>query len=441
MKHADVIISGGTLLTMAGSGTPLENGGIAIEGDTIAAVGPKEEIEHAYSARQRIEAAGCVIMPGLVNGHTHSAMTCFRGMADDLRLEEWLNNYIFPAEAKNVSRELVFWGTLLACAEMIRSGTTTFCDMYIFADEVARAARSAGMRCLVGEVLFDFPSANCKTPGEGLECSRMLVEKWRGDPLVDIVIEPHSLYTCSPDLITAAGSLAETTGSRFGVHYLETGSERDLLLQKFPEGPTVYLKEHGLLNGRFIGFHGVHMDRRDIALFAECGAGMIHNPESNMKLASGVAPVPDMLRSGMKVGIGTDGCASNNNLDLFQEMDMTAKLHKAHRLDPTVMDARTVTRLATCTGAEALGMDDRIGTLSPGKKADIVLLDFNKPHLIPLYNEYSHLVYSAKGSDVETVLINGRIVMHNRRLLTIDENEVMARVGRIALKIRESLHL
>ncbi len=441
MKHADVIISGGTLLTMAGSGPPVRDGCIAVEGDTIAAVGARDEVEHAYSARQKIEAEGCVIMPGLVNGHTHSAMTCFRGMADDLRLEDWLNNYIFPAEAKNVSRELVFWGTLLACAEMIRSGTTTFCDMYIFADEVARASQSAGMRCLVGEVLFDFPSPNCKTPREGLEYSGTLVEKWRGDPLIDIIIEPHSLYTCSPDLISSAGELAGKTGSRFGIHYLETASERKVLFQKFPEGPTVYLKEHGLLNSRFIGFHGVHMDDRDIGLFAGCKAGLIHNPESNMKLASGVAPVPDMLSAGMKVGIGTDGCASNNNLDLFQEMDMTAKLHKAHRLDPTVMDARTVTRLATCTGAEALGIDDRIGTLSPGKKADIAILDFNKPHLIPLYNEYSHLVYAAKGSDVETVLINGKVVMQNRRLLTIDENEVMERVRRIALKIRESLHL
>ena len=439
MKNADVIISGGTILTMLDP--PMEKASLVVTGDTITAVGPASVIDRAYSSPKRIDADGCVVMPGLVNGHTHSPMTCFRGMADDLHLEDWLNNYIFPAEAKNVNRELAFWGTMLACAEMIRSGTTTFCDMYIFEDEVARAARAAGMRCLIGEVLFDFPSPNCKTPQEGLDYSRMLIEKWRDDPLVDVIIEPHALYTCSTGLLKGALEVAEHAGCRLGIHYLETQSERTILFDKFPQGPTAYLKETGFLNERFIGFHGVYMDERDIRAFAESGASIIHNPESNMKLASGIAPVPDMITAGLKVGIGTDGCASNNNLDLFQEMDMAAKLHKVHRLDATVMDAKTVTALATHRGAQALGLGGKVGSLSPGMKADIIILDFNKPHLIPLYNEYSHLVYAVKGSDVETVLINGRIVMENRRLLTLDEVEVMERVRRIASRIRESLHL
>ncbi len=441
MIQADVIVSGGTLLTMNGDGRPIREGSIAVIGDKIAAVGKKYTVEGEYAAAERIDAAGCLVMPGLVNGHTHSAMTCFRGMADDLRLEDWLNNYIFPAEAKNVNRELVYWGTLLACAEMIRSGTTAFCDMYIFEDEVARAAKSAGMRCLVGEVLFDFSSPNCKSPEEGLNYSRMLIEKWGRDPLISILIEPHSLYTCSPGLLRKAKDLADRFGVRFGIHYLETGSELKELAGKFGMSPTAFLVENGYLDDRFIGYHCVHLNENDLSAFAEHGASVIHNPESNMKLASGVAPVPDMIKRGIPVGLGTDGCASNNNLDLFQEMDMAAKLHKAFRLDPTVMDAETVTRMATRSGADCIGMSGRIGQLVPGMQADLIILDFNKPHLTPVYNEYSHLVYAVRGSDVETVLINGRIVMRNRRLLTIDEAEVMGRVREIAVKIRESIHL
>ena len=441
MKKADIMISGGTILTMVPGEKPVRNGAIVINGECITEIDTREEIEKEFHAQEVIDASGCIIMPGMINGHTHTAMTCFRGMADDLRLEDWLNNYIFPAEAKHVNCDFVFWGTLLACAEMIRSGTTTFCDMYIFEDEVARAAQSAGMRCLVGEVLFDFPSPNYRTPQEGLEYTEILIEKWRNDPLVDIIVEPHSLYTCSPELLLAAKGLADKRDCPFGIHYLETISELQCLSEKFEKGPTSFLKDHGFLDDRFIGFHCVHMTQSDIEMFARQKSSIIHNPESNMKLASGVAPVPDMISAGIKIGIGTDGCASNNNLDLFQEMDMAAKIHKAHRLDPTVMDAGSVTRMATCSGAEALGLAAKIGSLRPGMKADIIVLDFEKPHLIPLYNEYSHLVYSVKGSDVETVLIHGKIVMKNRRLMTIDENEVMAKVREIAMQIKESFHI
>jgi 5-methylthioadenosine/S-adenosylhomocysteine deaminase len=359
-------------------------------------------------------------------------------MADDLELMDWLNNYIFPAEAKNVNPELAHWGTLLACAEMIRSGTTTFCDMYIFEDETAKAAKQAGMRCLAGEVLFDFPSPNIKTPEEGLKYTKDMIEKWAGDPLVSIIVEPHALYTCSPPLLTKVKELADRYDVPIGVHLLENSSEVQQLNEKLGKRATRFLEDAGYLNERLIAFHCVCMDEEDINLFADYGCKIVHNPESNMKLASGIAPVPDMLEAGIPVALGTDGCASENNLDLFQEMDSAAKLHKAARLDPTVMDAETVLKMATCKGAAALGMEKRIGQLKKGMKADIIIIDLDKPHLTPLYHEYSHLVYAARGADVDTALINGKIVMQNRKLLTINEDEIMAKVEEIAIKIRKS---
>jgi len=439
MKHADLIISGGRVLTLDEKGTRFEDGAVAISGDHISAVGARADIESIYHASEKIDGHDCIVMPGLVNGHTHAAMTCFRGIADDLKLEDWLNNYIFPAEAGNVDRELAFWGSLLACAEMIKSGTTTFCDMYIFEDETAAAAKQAGMRCLLGEVLFDFPSPNVKTPAEGLQYTERLIKKWAGDPLVGILVEPHALYTCSVDLLRNAKSLADTYGAMIGVHFLETAYERESLTRTFDMSPVRFLQEIGLLNERLIAFHCVHMTDEDIRMFAGTGAKIIHNPESNMKLASGIAPVPDMLQAGAAVGLGTDGCASNNNLDLFQEMDTAAKIHKVHRLDPTTMAAETVVRMATCEGARALGMGNLAGSLKPGMKADLILIDLRKPHLTPLYNEYSHLVYAVKGDDVKTSIINGRVVMKDRKLLSLDEDEVMEKVTRIALRIRKSL--
>ncbi len=434
MKHADLIISGGRVLTLDEKGARFEDGAVAILGDSISAVGTRADIESLYRASETIDGRDCIVMPGLVNCHNHAAMTCFRGIADDLKLEDWLNNYIFPAEAKNVDRELTYWGSLLACAEMIRSGTTTFCDMYIFEDETARAAKQAGMRCLVGEVLFDFPSPNCKTPEEGLKYTRMLIEKWDRDPLVHIAVEPHALYTCSTELLKKAKTLADRYNRPIAVHFLEAKFECDL-----SHSEAAFLKEIGFLNERLIAFHCVHMTDEDIRMFAETGAKVVHNPESNMKLASGIAPVPDMLKAGVTVGLGTDGCASNNNLDLFQEMDTAAKIHKVHRLDPTTMAAETVVRMAACEGARVLGMGDITGCLKTGKKADLILIDLKKPHLTPLYNEYSHVVYAVKGDDVKTSIINGRVVMKDRKLLSLDEEEAMDRVNRIASRVRKSL--
>jgi 5-methylthioadenosine/S-adenosylhomocysteine deaminase len=438
-KTVDIIITGGTIVTLDERDSIHTPGALAVDGDAIVALGGKEEIVRSYQGRETLDAPDSIIMPGLINAHTHAAMTCFRGIADDMELMDWLNKYIFPAEARNVNPELVYWGSLLACAEMIKSGTTTFSDMYIFEEETAQAAKQAGMRCLLGEVLFDFPSPNFKTPAEGLAYSEKLIRKWADDPLVNIMVEPHSLYTCSPDLLKAAKALADRYQVPLSTHFLENKTEAAQLKEKFGMRATAFLKEMGMLDERFFTFHCVVMDDEDIRLFADHGCKVVHNPESNMKLASGVAPISAMLQQGIIVGLGTDGCASNNNLDMFQEMDTAAKLGKAALLDPTVMPARTVLRMATCNGAKVLGLERLVGTLEAGKKADICIIDMNKPHLTPLYEEYSHLVYTVGGADVDTVLINGRVVMKDRRLLTIDEDEAMRRVRGIAIRVRKSL--
>jgi 5-methylthioadenosine/S-adenosylhomocysteine deaminase len=438
-KTADILITGGTIATLDEGDALFTPGALAIDGDTIIAAGRKEDIVSSYRGRETIDAPRSIIMPGLVNGHTHAAMTCFRGIADDMELMDWLNNYIFPAEARNVDPELAYWGSLLACAEMIRSGTTTFSDMYIFEEETALAAKQAGMRCLLGEVLFDFPSPNFKTPAEGLSYAEKLILKWTDDPLINIMVEPHALYTCSPDLLKAAKTLARRYGVPLAMHLLENKTEAKQHEEQCGKRATRFLEEIGLLDEQFIAFHCVVMDEEDIRRFADHGCKVVHNPESNMKLASGVAPISAMLRQGIVVGLGTDGCASNNNLDMFQEMDTAAKLGKGALLDPTVMPARAVLRMATCDGARVLGLERLIGSLHAGKKADICIVDMNKPHLTPLYDEYSHLVYSVGGADVDTVLINGKVVMKDRRLLTIDEEEAMRRVRGIALRVKKSL--
>ncbi|MFZ3055491.1 MAG: amidohydrolase [Smithella sp.] len=445
MREVDLVITGEKALLLDSKNTCLDRVAIAINAGNIIAVGPTEQITQQYRAKKTITANDSLIMPGFVNCHTHAAMTCFRGIADDLELMDWLNNYIFPAEAKNVNKELAYWGSLLAAAEMIKSGTTTFCDMYIFEDETARAAKEAGMRCLVGEVLFDFPSPNFKTTAEGIAYTKMLIEKWKDDPLVNIIIEPHSLYTCSKPLLTEVKEIAEAKRRAedyhlpIGLHLLENAAEKKQLEEKFGKSAVSFLGDIGYLDEQLIAFHCVYFSDKDMKIFADHGCKVVHNPASNMKLASGVAPVPEMLKAGITVGLGTDGCASNNNLDIIKEMSTAAKLHKVARLDPTVMDAQTVVRMATIEGAKALGMERTTGSLEIGKKADIIIIGLSKPHLTPLYSEYSHLVYAASGADVDTVIINGKVVMENRRLLTINEEEVMHKVREIAVKVKQSL--
>lgn len=439
MRDVDLIVTGAKVLLLDPDNTCLNRASVAIDQDEIVAVGSTDKITKQYTAKQMIIAEDSLIMPGFVNCHTHAAMTCFRGIADDLELMEWLNNYIFPDEAKYVNKDLAYWGSLLAIAEMIKSGTTTFCDMYLFENEAARAAKAAGIRCLLGEVLFDHPSPNFATVAEGTAYTKMLIEKWRDDPLVNIIIEPHSLYTCSKPLLDDVKKLSRDYDVPIGLHLLENTGEKKQLEEKFGKGAVSYLKDIGYLDENFIAFHCVCFSEEDMKLFADNGCKVSHNPASNMKLASGVAPVPEMIQAGITVGLGTDGCASNNTLDIIKEMSMAAKLHKVARLDPTVMDAHTVVRMATIQGAKVLGMEKKIGSLEPGKKADIIIIGLNKPHLTPLYSAYSHLVYAASGADVDTVIINGKVVMENRQLLTINEKEVMQQVREIAVKIKQSM--
>ena len=422
MQTVDILLEKGTVLTMDPQNRLLAEGWLAIKGDAIVAIGGPEDLRP--KAGQTIDARGGVIMPGLINGHTHAAMSLFRGLADDLPLMEWLNHYIFPVESR-MDGDFVFTGTLLACAEMIMSGTTTFCDMYLFENRVAEAAKAAGMRAIVGEVLYDFDSPNYGPVAQGLTFTEELITKWKDDPLISIAVEPHSPITCSPDLLSATNDLAWKYDVPLIIHLAETAHEIQEVEQKYGRRPVAHLESLGLLGSHLIADHCVHLEQDEIQLLARRGVKAIHNPESNMKLASGIAPIPEMLANRLTVGLGTDGCASNNNLDLFAEMDMAAKLHKVSTMDTTVMDALTVLRMATIHGAAALGLDALTGSLEVGKKADVIIVDTAKPHLTPMYNPYSHLVYAARGNDVSHVLINGRIVMEERQLVAMDLASVL----------------
>lgn len=439
MHDVDTLILGGTLLCLDEAMTQIEDGALAIQGDSILAIGTAADLRARFTSPNVIDGRDCLIMPGLINGHTHAAMTCFRGLADDLPLMDWLNDYIFPAEARNVDPELAYWGSLLACAEMIKSGTTSFCDMYIFEEETARAAKQAGMRCLLGEVLYDFPSPSYATPAAGLALTRQLLERYADDSLIRIAVEPHALYTCSEPLLVQARDLAREFNAPLALHLLENQAEKAQLLAKFGQGAVTYLEQLGCLDERLIAFHCVAFDDEDIRRFADQGCKVVYNPESNMKLASGFAPVSRMRAAGIPVGLGTDGCASNNDLDLFQEMDTAAKLEKVRHLDPTLLPAPAVVAMATREGARVLGLEGVTGCLRPGLKADLILIDLKRPHLTPMYHPYSHLVYAVTGADVKTVLINGRLVMRDRQLLTLNEGEIMERVNRIAGRISRSL--
>lgn len=424
MQTADILIENGTILTMDSHNSIISNGSLGIKGDTITYIGEDKGVNP--QVKKTIDARGGLILPGLINGHTHAAMTLLRGLADDLPLMDWLNNYIFPVESK-MDEDFVYTGTLLACAEMILSGTTTFCDMYLFEEEVARAGNDAGMRCLVGEVLYDFDSPNYGPIENGLRYTESLIRKWENDPLVSIAVEPHALFTCSPDLLTAANDLALKYEVPLIIHVAETRGEVHEIQQKYGKGPVEHLLSLGILGPHLIADHCVHLNENDIKIFAENSVKVVHNPESNMKLASGIAPIPEMLANNITVGLGTDGCASNNNLDLFTEMDMAAKLHKIHTLDSTVLDALTMLRMATIEGAKVLGIDEITGSLEIGKKADVIIVDLKKPHLTPMYNPYSHLVYAARGNDVSHSIINGSLVMEERELSMMDVNEIMTR--------------
>jgi 5-methylthioadenosine/S-adenosylhomocysteine deaminase len=377
-------------------------------------------------------------MPGLVNAHTHAAMSLFRGLADDLPLKTWLENHIFPAEKRWVNEEFVYWGTLLSIAEMIRSGTTTFADGYFFEEQAALAVQQSGMRAFLGQGIMDFPTPDSPSPEETLKRFEAFIQNHSGSSLIHPCLFPHSVYTCSPDLLRRCRDFADRYGIPIIIHLAETKNEVDEVLKNYGETPINHMENLRLLLPSLIACHCVRLTESEMDLLARRGVKVVHNPESNMKLASGVAPIPELLARGVAVGLGTDGCASNNNLDLFQEMDSTAKLHKVHRLDPTLMPAHVVLEMATLGGGKVLGMEKEIGSLEMGKKADIIILDLHRPHLQPIYNIVSNLVYSATGADVRDVIIDGKLVMQDRKLLTIDEETLLQKVEEWEAKIAGS---
>jgi 5-methylthioadenosine/S-adenosylhomocysteine deaminase len=421
MTRVDLIVLGGTLVTMDHDRRVLQDAGIAVERGRIVAVGSSRDIARMYTAPERIDAAGKIIIPGLINGHTHVPMTLFRGLADDLDLQDWLTKYIFPAEAKNVTEEFVRAGTRLGLAEMIRGGTTTYCDMYYFEDAIADETAKAGVRGVLGETVIDFPVADNKTNAEAMAYVERFVQKWKGHELIVPAVAPHAPYTVSEEHLKAIRAFSDRTGAPIVTHISETKREVDDSIKAKGASPVEYLARIGFLNDRVIGAHLVWPSDGEIQILKREGVGVVHNPQSNMKLASGVAPVPKMMAAGLRVGLGTDGAASNNDLSMWEEMDTTAKLHKVFSGDPKVMSAEEAFSLATIGSARALHLEKEIGSLEKGKRADLVIVNRDSLNQIPLYNVYSDLVYATKASDVETVVINGRVVMRDRRLLTLDE--------------------
>lgn len=430
----DLLIVNGTVVTMDELDTVIEKGAVAVSGGVIDSVGPESSVKTEDGVHV-IDAQGGIIMPGLVNTHTHASMTCFRGLADDMDLITWLNDYIFPAEAR-LTRDRVYTGALLACAEMALSGTTCFSDMYLFEDAVAEAADNSGMRAVVGEVLYDFDSPNYGPIEKGFEYTQQLLEKWRDHQRVKIAIEPHSPYLCAPALLERAESLSRQYNIPMIVHVAETWKEVETMKERYQLTPVAHLADIGALSPRLLACHCVALDKSDIELLKAHDVKVSHNPESNMKLASGIAPVPEMLDAGVCVGLGTDGPTSNNNLDMFMEMDAAAKIHKAKTLDPTVMEAGKVLRMATIDAARALGLAGETGSLESGKKADIIVLDTRKPHLTPMYNVYSHLVYAASGHDVVHTIVDGVPVVKDGKLTSFDLDKAIDDMQGIADDIR-----
>lgn len=423
-KRVDLLVLGGTIVTMDGTRRIIENGGMAVSDGRIVAIGSRGDIQSGYSARQTVSATGKLIIPGLINGHTHIPMVLFRGLADDLDLQEWLTKYIFPAEAKNVSEDFVRAGTRLGLAEMIRGGTTTYCDMYYFEDAIADETAKAGVRGVLGETLIDFPVADNKTNAEAMEYVEKFVNRWKGNDLIVPAIAPHAPYTVSEEHLKAVRAFSDRTGAPIVTHISETKPEVEESIKTKGASPVAYLERIGFLNEKVIAAHMVWPQGDDIAVLKRRGVGVVHNPQSNMKLASGVAPVPKMMSDGLFVGLGTDGAASNNDLNMWEEMDTVAKLHKVFTGDPKIISAQQAFELATIRGAQALHLAQEIGSLEKGKRADIVIIERDALNQIPLYNIYSDLVYATKASDVETVIINGRLVMRDRRLLTLNETAI-----------------
>lgn len=436
----DAIWSAKYVVTMDAERRIIENGAIAVSGDHIVAVGTRAQIDKAYQARQRVDRPDAILAPGLINTHTHAAMSLFRGIADDMKLEDWLNKFIFPAEARNVDREFVRWGTRLASMEMALSGTTTYTDMYYFEETVAEATKEVGLRGVLGQTIIGFPVADYKTPAEALTGTEKFLKAYAKDPLIVPAVAPHAIYTVPDDVLRSCRALANRYNKPLVIHLAETKHENDESLEKRGKTPTAALEALGVLDGWTIAAHGVWLNNADLNILKAHHTGLAHCPSSNMKLASGVAPVVKILSMGIAMGLGPDGVAgSNNDHDLMEEMDLAAKLQKVTTMDPQALPAETAFAMATIIGARALRLDSMIGSLEAGKRADMITIRLDQPHAVPMYNVYSQLVYALKASDVADVMVNGRAIVRDRKILTIDPRPVMAKAAEYQEKVKRSL--
>ncbi len=440
MAAVDTILTNGTIVTMDSSYSIIPGGAVVIQGETIVAVGPAAQLTSQYEAREIVDCQGSTVIPGLINAHTHAAMTLLRGLADDLRLDVWLMGYMMPTEREFVDPEFVALGTSLACAEMIRSGVTTFCDMYYFEDSVAKATAASGMRAILGQTVLKFPAPDAESYESSLEACREFIRAWRGHPLIIPAVSPHAPYTTTPDILLACTNLAVEFDVPLHIHLSETALEVMESRRQYGMPVIPWVKKQGIFEAKVIAAHCVHVDEGEIRTLLHHHAGVAHNPTSNLKLASGIAPVRLMLDLGVKVGIGTDGPASNNDLDMFEETRLAALVAKVATDDPTTLPARQAFAMATRMGAEALHIGHLTGSLEPGKRADVAVLDLSVLHNWPFFERdsdaiYSRIVYAAKASDVRHVLCNGAWLMRDRQLITLDEQALIAHAQVIAKRI------
>jgi 5-methylthioadenosine/S-adenosylhomocysteine deaminase len=438
-RQVSLVVTGGDVVTMDASHRILSPGAVAVDGMAIVAVDSPDAIARKFAGAETIDAAGHVVLPGLINTHTHAPMVMYRGLADDLALMDWLQKYIFPAEAKTVSPEMVRVGTRLAALEMIQSGTTTFADMYYFEDEIARATKAAGLRGVLGETIIGFPVADAKTPAESLARTEAFIQEFAHDELIIPAPAPHSPYTVDEPTLRAIRALADRYNVPILIHLAETEDEVSIIRATHKLTPAAWLESIGFLGPRVLAAHGVWLTDDDIAIVKRTGASISHNPESNMKLASGVAPVQKYLAAGVPVGLGTDGAASNNDLDMFEAMRQAAFLHKLASRNPEAVPAPAALEMATIGGARALGLDTLIGSLEPGKRADLIVVAMNGARQTPVYNTISHLVYVSRGDDVRATVVNGRVLMRDRRVRTLDERVVLADARALAVKVRAAV--
>jgi 5-methylthioadenosine/S-adenosylhomocysteine deaminase len=438
-RTVSLVVTNGIVVTVDRDRHVIQRGAVAIDGRDIVAVDAAERIAAEYRSRDTIDAGGGVIMPGLINTHTHAPMVLFRGLADDLALMDWLQKYIFPAEAKTVSPEFVRVGTRLAALEMIESGTTTYTDMYYFEDEIARTTRAAGLRGVLGQTIIGFPVPDAKTPAEGLARAERFAKEFENDDLITPAVAPHAMYTNDMETLKACRALADRLRIPLITHLAETNDEVRTANEKYHMTPTAYLESIGFFGPRTLVAHAVHVTPADIQMLAARHVGVSHNPESNMKLASGIAPVESMRRAGVVVGLGTDGAASNNDLDMFEAMRQAAFLHKLANDDPRTIPAPVAVEMGTIDGARALGMEKEIGSLEAGKRADVIVVSMASARQTPMYDAVSHLVYVTRGDDVRTTIVNGRVLMRDRKVLSLDEPKVLADARAYADKVRAAV--